>query len=111
MHAKGVGALVVGEGVANSCAVPSVAADEEGGEFGSRPAERRIPMDMTNLMLSMLFGLIGSGFLTYGKKAAKILPMAVGLALIVCPYFIGNVAVMAGVCVSLAAVPFVVRGA
>jgi hypothetical protein len=66
---------------------------------------------MTNLMLSMLFGTVGLGFLTYGKKAGKILPMGVGVALMICPYFIGNVAVMAGVCVSLAAVPFVVRGA
>jgi hypothetical protein len=66
-------------------------------------------MDMTSLMLSMLFGTIGCGFLMYSKKVGEILPMAVGVTLMVCPYFIANVAVMLVVCVLLTAVPFVVR--
>ena len=66
-------------------------------------------MDMTNLMLSMLFGTIGMGFLMYGKKAAQLVPIGVGVALIVCPYFISSAAVMLIVCVALMAVPFLVR--
>ena len=68
-------------------------------------------MDTTSLMLSMLFGTIGMGFLMYGKKAAQILPMGVGLALMICPYFIPNVAILLVVCLALTAVPFVVRDA
>jgi hypothetical protein len=66
-------------------------------------------MDMTSLMLSMLFGTIGCGFLMYGKKAGEVLPMGVGLALMVCPYFIANVAAMTVVCGALTATPFVLR--
>ena len=64
-------------------------------------------MDMTSIMLSMLFGTMGMGFLMYGKKAAQLPPIAVGLALMVCPYFISNVIVLLIVCTALTAVPFI----
>lgn len=32
-------------------------------------------MDMTSLMLSLLFGTVGMGFLMYGKKMAAVVPM------------------------------------
>ena len=67
-------------------------------------------MDMTSLMLSMLFGTIGCGFLMYGKKMGELLPMGVGVALMVCPYFIANVVAMTVVCAGLIATAFVVRG-
>jgi hypothetical protein len=64
-------------------------------------------MDMTSVMLSMLFGMIGMGFLMYGKKASEVMPMGVGVALMVCPYFITNVIAMLVVCGALTVVPFV----
>jgi hypothetical protein len=64
-------------------------------------------MDVTSFMLSMLFGTIGMGFLMYGKKASEVTPMGVGLALMVCPYFIPNVIAMLVVCGALTVVPFV----
>jgi hypothetical protein len=64
-------------------------------------------MDMTSVMLSMLFGTVGLGYLMYGKKALELVPMGVGLALMVCPYFISNVVVLLAVCITLAVVPFV----
>ncbi len=66
-------------------------------------------MDMTTLMLSMLFGAVGLGFFMYGKNSGLIVPMGVGLLLSVCPYFIANVAVLLIVCGGLSVVPFVVR--
>jgi hypothetical protein len=81
----------------------------QAGRLAGRPVTRRAPMDMTSLMLSMLFGTIGCGFLMYGKKAGEILPMGVGVALMVCPYFIANVVAMALVCGVLTATPFVLR--
>ena len=37
-----------------------------------------IAMDMTNLMLSFLFGTCGMGFCMYGKKAGEFVPMGGG---------------------------------
>jgi hypothetical protein len=68
-------------------------------------------MDTTTLMLSLLFGTIGMGFLMYGKNAGRLIPIGVGLCLMVCPYFISNVAFMLTVCIPLMATPFVIRGA
>jgi hypothetical protein len=66
-------------------------------------------MDTTNLMLSLLFGCVGMGFLMYGKKAGHLAPMGAGVALMVCPYFISNVIVLLIVCLILTAAPFFVR--
>jgi hypothetical protein len=66
-------------------------------------------MDMTNLMLSLLFGTCGMGFLIYGKNAARLVPMGVGLILMVCPYFITSSLVMTIVCGGLISVPFVLK--
>jgi hypothetical protein len=68
-----------------------------------------IPMDTTNIMLSLLFGTCGMGFITYGKKAGRFVPMGVGLMLMVCPYFIANTLVMLIVCGGLMSVPLVLK--
>jgi hypothetical protein len=66
-------------------------------------------MTATYLMLSMLFGTFGLGFVIYAKKAGKLVPAIAGAALMVIPYFISNVAVMAIVCGALTVLPFVFR--
>jgi hypothetical protein len=66
-------------------------------------------MDTTSLMLSVLFGAIGMGFLVYGKKAGRLVPVVAGLALMVVPYFIANNVLMGGVCIALSAAPFLLR--
>ena len=67
-------------------------------------------MDTTTIMLSLLFGTVGLGFLMYGKNAGRVVPMAAGLALTVCPYFISSVLALLVVCTALVAVPFFLRG-
>jgi hypothetical protein len=42
----------------------------------------------------MLFGSIGAGFFIYGRKQKAVVPLCVGVALCVFPYFIGNVYVL-----------------
>jgi hypothetical protein len=69
----------------------------------------RYPMDMTSLMLAMLFGTIGFGFLAYAKKAGQLIPGCAGLCLMVFPYFISNNWVMVVVGVALTAAPFLLR--
>lgn len=66
-------------------------------------------MDTNGLMLSLLFGAIGTGFLMYGRRMSAFLPITVGLGLMVIPYFISNVIALLVVCLTLTAVPFVVR--
>ena len=66
-------------------------------------------MEMTNLLISMLFGSIGLGFVMYGKKASQMIPMGVGAALMVCPYLIPNLVAMSVVCCIITAVPFVIH--
>ena len=65
-------------------------------------------LDPTALCLSFLFGAIGMGFFTYGKKQQEWLHLWVGVALMGLPYFITNALAMTLVCVAVAAVPFVV---
>jgi len=71
--------------------------------------ETGIHMDATNIMLSLLFGTCGMGFIMYGKNVGQFVPMGVGLTLMVCPYFITSTLVMIVVCGGLMCVPFVLR--
>jgi hypothetical protein len=62
-------------------------------------------------MLSVLFGALGVGFLMYGKKAGRLVPIVAGLALMVIPYFIPNTIILLVVCAGLTAMPFLLRDA
>ena len=65
-------------------------------------------MDTNTLLLSVLFGAVGLGLFVYGKKAERIPPLAAGIGLMVCPYFIPNVIALAVVGALLIAAPFVI---
>jgi hypothetical protein len=66
-------------------------------------------MDTTNLMLSLLFGMVGAGMILFGKKAGRLVPLGAGLGLCVFPYFLSNTLALVFVCLSLCVVPFIVR--
>ncbi|HXE55811.1 MAG TPA: hypothetical protein VN541_22495 [Tepidisphaeraceae bacterium] len=66
-------------------------------------------MNMTGLMLSILFGMIGMGYLMYGKKMGEFVPLGVGAGLLVAPYLVANSIVLVVVCVVLMAAPFILR--
>jgi hypothetical protein len=57
----------------------------------------------------LIFGSIGVGFFIYGKKQKAIVPLCVGIALCVFPYFIANLYVLVVVGVILLAIPYFVR--
>jgi hypothetical protein len=67
-------------------------------------------MDMNSLLLSLVFGTVGLGFLLYGKNAGRLSPVAAGLGLMVFPYFVPNLLLLSVLCAALMAVPFVLRG-
>ena len=66
-------------------------------------------MNMTSLMLSVLFGMIGMGYLMYGKKMSEFLPIGIGAGLIIVPYFIANAILLIVVCMAMMATPFLLR--
>jgi hypothetical protein len=61
------------------------------------------------LLWGVLFGGIGIGFFTYGKKQRAVVPLFTGIALIVFPYFITNPYMLVGIGVTLTALPYFIR--
>lgn len=51
------------------------------------------------LLLSMLWGSIGAGFLLYGRKQAQTMPTVCGIVLIIAS-FIPSGWIMSGVCIA-----------
>jgi hypothetical protein len=66
-------------------------------------------MDFNVLMLSFVFGMIGLGMFQYGRNAGRMVPLAMGIGLMVLPYFISNLIAMVIVCMVMMATPLVVR--
>ena len=61
------------------------------------------------LMWGMVFGAFGLGFFIYGKKQKAFVPLMVGIALFVIPYFISNVYTLVIAGAVLIALPYFVR--
>ena len=68
-------------------------------------------MDSTQITLSLLFGLVGTGMFMYGKKAGRAVPLFAGLGLMVVPYFIPNAIALLCVCSVVTAMPWFLRHA
>ena len=67
-------------------------------------------MDFESLLIwGTVFGAIGLGFFTYGRKQRAVVPLCVGIALFVLPYFISNVTVLVVAGLALMALPYFVR--
>jgi len=67
-------------------------------------------MEGTSLLVwGMLFGAVGLGFFSYGKKQKAVIPLLTGIALFVFPYFISNVYALVIVGIILVALPYFVR--
>ncbi len=62
----------------------------------------------TELFASLVFGTIGLGYFTYGKKQANFPMLGTGVALMVYPYLIPGLAMMILVGIVLMCIPFVV---
>ncbi len=66
-------------------------------------------MNTAQLLWIVLFSSIGLGFLLYGKKRWKVVPMICGLSLMVYPYFVSSTVLLVFVGVVLMAIPYFVR--
>jgi len=63
----------------------------------------------SQIVWSMIFGSIGLGFFIYGKKQKAIVPLLVGIALFIFPYFIANTYILVFTGFAVSAVPFVIK--
>jgi len=67
-------------------------------------------MESTSVLIwGMVFGSIGLGFFIYGKKQKAIVPLLVGIALFIFPYFIADVTMLVVVGAMLVVLPYFVR--
>jgi predicted membrane protein len=66
-------------------------------------------MDSTVLIWEMLFGAIGLGFFSYGKKQKAIIPFVTGVSLFIFPYFVSNVTLLVVIGFALIVMPYFVR--
>lgn len=61
------------------------------------------------LMWGVLFGSIGAGYLFYGRKQRKPVPLVCGGLLIAYPYFVTNIGLLVAIGVVLMLVPYYYR--
>ncbi len=66
-------------------------------------------MDSTILIWEMLFGAIGLGFFSYGKKQKAIVPLVSGVGLFIFPYFVSSLYLVLLVGFALIILPYFVR--
>jgi len=66
-------------------------------------------MDYTSLWWGLIFGCVGYGYFSYGKKQKRTMPFVCGIALMVFPYFVSATLWLALIGLILMALPFVVR--
>jgi hypothetical protein len=64
----------------------------------------------TSFVLSVVLGLVGMAYFSYGKKLGKPLSVGCGLGLMVFPYFVSSTGVLLGLGGVLSALPFLIRG-
>ena len=61
------------------------------------------------ILWALLFGSVGLGFLVYGRRQRKVVPLVCGLALMIYPYFISSTIVLVLVGLVLVLIPYFVR--
>lgn len=65
--------------------------------------------DSAHLIWSVIFGGIGIGFFTYGRKQKAVFPFIIGIALFAFPYFISNIYMLVIAGVVLVVLPYFIK--
>ncbi len=66
-------------------------------------------MNESMLLWSVLFGGIGLGFFSYGRKQKAVVPLVTGMVLMIYPYFVPSVTVLVIVGILLVLLPYFIR--
>lgn len=61
------------------------------------------------ILWAVLFGAIGLGFFTYGKRQREVVPLLCGVALFIFPYFISNAYILVIIGACLVVLPYFIR--
>ncbi|KPK54116.1 MAG: hypothetical protein AMJ59_25105 [Gammaproteobacteria bacterium SG8_31] len=61
------------------------------------------------LIWAMFFGALGLGFLVYGRKQRAVVPLVCGVALMTFPYFVANTYLLVAIGVLLVVTPYFIR--
>ncbi len=65
--------------------------------------------DTSTLIWGLIFGSIGYGYFSYGRKQSAFVPLFIGLGLMVLPYFVPNSYILVAVGTGLMVLPYFVR--
>lgn len=65
--------------------------------------------DTSTLLWGVIFGSVGLGFFIYGRKQQAVVPLVVGIALFVVPYFVSNLYYLVLAGLLLVALPYFLR--
>ncbi|MDD3145050.1 MAG: amino acid transport protein [Candidatus Gracilibacteria bacterium] len=65
--------------------------------------------DMNTLYIGLIFGSIGMGYFSYGKKAERYMFLLSGIILMIYPYFFTNVYYMSAVGILFLFFPFIIK--
>lgn len=66
-------------------------------------------MDQAVLLWGLVFGSVGIGFLVYARRRRAIVPLVVGIALTIYPFFVSNVYALVLIGLGLSALPYFIR--
>jgi hypothetical protein len=66
-------------------------------------------MDPLKLFIEFLFGMVGTGYFMYGRKAGNMIALCCGMGLGIFPYFVDRMAFILLVGGLLIAIPFVLK--
>lgn len=61
------------------------------------------------LLWGLVFGCVGLGFFSYGRKQRAVVPLVCGLTLMIFPYFISSTLLLVGIGIALIVLPYFIR--
>ncbi len=66
-------------------------------------------VDTANIVWALLFGAVGIGYFTYGRRQDHKSALLAGIALMIYPYFVSGTLAMVAVGAALLALPFLLK--
>jgi hypothetical protein len=66
-------------------------------------------MDPLKLFIEFLFGMVGTGYFMYGRKAGNMIALGCGLGLGIFPYFVERMSFILLIGGILVAIPFLLK--
>lgn len=66
-------------------------------------------MEQAVLLWGLVFGSVGFGFLIYAHHRRVVVPLVVGIALIIYPFFVTNVYALVLIGLALSTLPYFIR--